>query len=74
MRKLSARNVREVRQHQYSWMMSQFLHGEQGALLGTSQLVVTMPLADARCFAATQVIDEARHVEVFERYRVWIRS
>ena len=67
-RKLSARNVREVRQHQYSWMMSQFLHGEQGALLGTSQLVVTMPLADARCFAATQVIDEARHVEVFERY------
>ena len=48
--------------------LSQFLHGEQGALIATSQLVGAVPTADAKLYAGTQVVDEARHVEVFERY------
>ena len=48
--------------------LSQFLHGEQGALIATSQLVSSVPDIDAKFYAATQVMDEARHVEVFERY------
>ena len=48
--------------------LAQFLHGEQGALIATSQLVGAVPDADAKFYAATQVVDEARHVEVFDRY------
>ena len=51
-----------------NWMMSQFLHAEQGALLCTAQLVQCAPSIDAKYYAATQVFDEARHVEVFSRY------
>ena len=51
-----------------NWMMSQFLHGEQGALICTSKLVETAPSIEAKYYAATQVFDEARHVEVFSRY------
>jgi len=50
------------------WMLSQFLHGEQGALLCTARIVETVPGIDAKYYAATQVMDEARHVEVFSRY------
>ena len=49
-------------------MLSQFLHGEQGALVCTAQIVETVPWIDAKYYAATQVMDEARHVEVFARY------
>ena len=52
----------------FNWRMSQFLHGEQGALLCTGKIVVTTPWIDAKYYAATQVMDEARHVEVFARY------
>jgi len=51
-----------------NWMLSQFLHGEQGALICTAQIVETVPWIDAKYYAASQVIDEARHVEVFSRY------
>jgi len=51
-----------------NWMLSQFLHGEQGALLCTARIVETVPWIDAKFYAATQVMDEARHVEVFGRY------
>jgi hypothetical protein len=51
-----------------NWTLSQFLHGEQGALLCTAQIVETVPWIDAKYYAATQVMDEARHVEVFSRY------
>jgi hypothetical protein len=51
-----------------NWMLSQFLHGEQGALLCTARIVETVPWIDAKYYAATQVMDEARHVEVFGRY------
>ena len=51
-----------------SWILSQFLHGEQGALLCCGQLVEAVPDIDGKLYAATQVVDEARHVEVFHRY------
>jgi hypothetical protein len=51
-----------------NWTLSQFLHGEQGALLCTAQIIETVPWIDAKYYAATQVMDEARHVEVFSRY------
>ena len=50
------------------WSLSQFLHGEQGALLCTAKIVETVPWYDAKLYASTQVVDEARHVEVFARY------
>ncbi len=51
-----------------NWTLSQFLHGEQGALLCTARIVETVPWIDAKYYAATQVVDEARHVEVFAKY------
>ena len=51
-----------------NWTLSQFLHGEQGALICTARIVETVPWIDAKYYAATQVMDEARHVEVFARY------
>jgi len=50
------------------WALSQFMHGEQGALLCTAKIVETVPWIDAKYYAATQVMDEARHVEVFAKY------
>jgi hypothetical protein len=52
----------------FAWILSQFLHGEQGALLVASQLISCAPTYDAKLFAASQTFDEARHVEVFSRY------
>ena len=51
-----------------NWQLSQFLHGEQGALICTAKIVETVPWYDAKLYASTQVMDEARHVEVFARY------
>ncbi|HLG01512.1 MAG TPA: ferritin-like domain-containing protein [Acidimicrobiia bacterium] len=51
-----------------NWTLSQFLHGEQGALICTAQIVETVPWIDAKYYASTQVMDEARHVEVFAKY------
>lgn len=49
-------------------MLSQFLHGEQGALLCCGQLVDAVPTIEGKLYAATQVMDEARHVDVFHKY------
>ncbi|HLY82152.1 MAG TPA: ferritin-like domain-containing protein [Acidimicrobiales bacterium] len=51
-----------------NWTLSQFMHGEQGALICTARIVENVPWIDAKYYAATQVMDEARHVEVFSRY------
>ena len=59
---------REFSLESFKWRMSQFLHGEQGALLCTAKIVETVPWIDAKYYAATQVVDEARHVEVFGQY------
>ena len=52
----------------FNWSLSQFMHGEQGALLCTAKIVESVPWIDAKYYAATQVVDEARHVEVFAQY------
>ena len=51
-----------------SWMLSQFLHGEQGALFASAQVTEAVQFFDGKFYGATQVMDEARHVEVFLRY------
>ena len=51
-----------------NWTLSQFMHGEQGALICTAKIVETVPWIDAKYYASTQVMDEARHVEVFAKY------
>ena len=51
-----------------NWTLSQFLHGEQGALICTAKIVESVPWIDAKYYASTQVMDEARHVEVFAKY------
>ena len=58
----------ELGMEMQNWSLSQFMHGEQGALICTAQIVETVPWIDAKYYAATQVMDEARHVEVFARY------
>jgi hypothetical protein len=51
-----------------SWMLSNFLHGEQGALMAAAQIVNSVSGSDEKFYAATQVMDEARHVEAYDRY------
>jgi hypothetical protein len=66
--KFSEKNWIDLGVETQNWTMSQFMHGEQGALLCTAKIVETVPWIDAKYYAATQVMDEARHVEVFARY------
>jgi len=56
-----------LRRHLQANSISQFLHGEQGALIATSKIVETVPDMNAKFYAATQVMDEARHVEAYKR-------
>jgi 1,2-phenylacetyl-CoA epoxidase catalytic subunit len=65
--KLDPRKKVELRWHLQAWQISQFLHGEQGALVCASKVVQLVPYLDAKLYAATQVFDEARHVEVYGR-------
>jgi hypothetical protein len=58
----------ELDKRRSAWTLSQMLHGEQGAMLCCGQLVDVIPDMDGKFYASTQVIDEARHVEVFHRY------
>ena len=66
--KLNEAEWMEVGVESMNWSLSQFMHGEQGALLCTAKIVETVPWIDAKYYAATQVVDEARHVEVFAQY------
>ena len=66
--RLTAEQQREIEIKVSAWRLSQFLHGEQGALVVCGQLVNAIPELDAKLYASTQVVDEGRHVEVFERY------
>src|SRR5215831_3540584 len=66
--RLTPAEVRRFRHEGFAWVLSQFLHGEQGALLATAQIALAVPSVDAKFYASTQVMDEARHVEVYERY------
>jgi hypothetical protein len=51
-----------------SWLLSQFLHGEQGALFAAAQVTESVQFFDGKLYGSTQVMDEGRHVEVFHRY------
>ena len=66
--KMTEKEQKEFAIQDITWTLSQFLHGEQGALLVAGQLVDAVPWMDAKLYAASQVMDEARHVEVFHRY------
>lgn len=65
---LEEEKVVELQLNMNSFMLSQFLHGEQGALLATAKIVQTVPQEESKFYAASQVMDEARHVEVYHRY------
>ena len=52
----------------FTALLSQFMHGEQGAMMTAAKIVDTVPWIDAKYYAATQTMDEARHTEVFARY------
>lgn len=64
---LTSAEQARVRTHFQAWQLSQFLHGEQGALVCTAKIVQQVPTIDAKFYAATQVVDEARHVEAYSR-------
>jgi hypothetical protein len=65
---LDARERRRFLASMAAWMLSQFLHGEQGALMAAAQVTEAVQFFDGKLYGATQVVDEARHVEVFHRY------
>jgi len=66
--KLDSKERDRFRADMLSWMLSQFLHGEQGALFAAAQVTEAVQFFDGKLYGATQVVDEARHVEVFHRY------
>ena len=67
-RSLPEATVVELTRRTAAFRLSQFLHGEQGALMVAAQLVNAVPHTGAKFYAATQTMDEARHVEVYDRY------
>src|SRR5919108_476323 len=65
--KLTNKERIHLRHHQQAQTLSQFMHGEQGALMAAARIVQMAPDLDAKFYAATQVMDEARHVEAYAR-------
>jgi len=63
--KMSAKEKAKVRRHFQAWQLSQFMQGEQGALICAAKIVTQVPDIDSKFYASTQVIDEARHVESY---------
>jgi hypothetical protein len=66
--RLTEKEKARLRHETITWQLCQFLHGEQGALLATAQIVDAVPWYEAKQYGATQVMDEARHVEVYRRF------
>lgn len=64
--KMSRKEKANVRKHFQAWQLSQFMQGEQGALICTAKIVTQVPDMDSKFYASTQVIDEARHVESYK--------
>jgi hypothetical protein len=65
--KMTPKERANLRRHGQAWQISQFLHGEQGALICTAKIVQQVPNIDSKFYAATQVMDEARHVEAYAK-------
>ncbi|WP_431950948.1 ferritin-like domain-containing protein [Actinacidiphila sp. bgisy167] len=66
--KMSEQNRRDMRRAYASWQFSQFLHGEQGAMVCAARIVESAPDLDAKFYSATQTMDEARHAEIYSRF------
>jgi hypothetical protein len=66
--RLDARERKRLVHSLAAWMLSQFLHGEQGALFAAAQVTEAVQFFDGKLYGSTQVMDEGRHVEVFHRY------
>ncbi len=67
-RRLTRKEILVQKHATVAWMLSQFLHGEQGALFAACQVTQAVQWLDAKFYGSTQVVDEGRHVEVFQRY------
>ncbi|MFG2389433.1 ferritin-like domain-containing protein [Streptomyces lavendulae] len=66
--RMTDRDKGELRRHYSAWNFSQFLHGEQGAMVCAARIVESVPDLDAKFYSATQTMDEARHAEIFGRF------
>jgi hypothetical protein len=62
------KELQELGVESFKAQLSQFMHGEQGAMMTAAKIVETVPWIDAKYYAATQTMDEARHTEVFAKY------
>ncbi len=66
--KLSPKQHQELQRNHAAWQFSQFLHGEQGAMICSAKIVESVPDLDSKFYAATQTMDEARHAETYARF------
>jgi hypothetical protein len=66
--RMSVAERKALGRHQIAWQFSQFLHGEQGAMICSARIVESAPDLDAKFYAATQTMDEARHAEIYTRF------
>jgi hypothetical protein len=66
--KFTTKELADIRYSVTCWLLSQFLHGEQGALFAACQVTEAVQFFDGKMYGATQVMDEGRHIEVFNRY------
>ncbi|MBT2510005.1 ferritin-like domain-containing protein [Streptomyces sp. ISL-98] len=66
--KMTEKDKGVLRRHYTSWQFSQFLHGEQGAMVCAARIVESVPDLDAKLYSATQTMDEARHAEIYSRF------
>ncbi|MFG2192859.1 ferritin-like domain-containing protein [Streptomyces sp. NPDC048639] len=66
--KMTEKDKAELRRHYTAWQFSQFLHGEQGAMVCAARIVESVPDLDAKFYSATQTMDEARHAEIYGRF------
>ena len=66
--KMNSKEKAEMNRLFSAWRLSQLMHGEHGAVLVCGQLANVLPSADTKFFMSTQVMDEARHNEFFQRY------
>src|SRR5688572_22462555 len=67
-KRLTPRQQSSQKRAMTAWFLSQFLHGEQGALYAACQVTEAVPWLDGKLYGSTQVVDEGRHVEVFHAY------
>lgn len=66
--KLNEKQQAEINYNMSAWMLSQIMHGEQGALYASCQVTEAVKWFDGKLYGGTQVVDEGRHLEVFLRY------